>query len=43
MLDSHDRKGWRLPALLIMIFASLNLLVLISELAINVGKALLPL
>ncbi len=43
MPDSHHRKGSRLPALLIMIFASLNLMVLISELVINVSKALLPL
>lgn len=43
MPDSHDREGSMLPAWLVIIFASLNLLVLISELAINVGKALLPL
>ena len=43
MQDRSDRVGSPLPARLVMGFAVLNLLVLITELGINVGKALLPL
>jgi hypothetical protein len=43
MPDPQDRRGSPFPAQLVMAFAVLNLLVLITELALNVGKALLPL
>lgn len=41
MPDPRDRIGSAFPAWLVMGFAILNLLVLLSELALNVGKALL--
>ena len=41
MSDHRDRIGSTLPARLLMAFAILNLLVLITELTLNVGKALL--
>ena len=41
MPDPQDRTGSALPARLLMAFAILNLLVLITELTLNVGKALL--
>ena len=42
MPDPHDRLGSATPARLLMGFAFLNLAVLITELALNVGKALIP-
>lgn len=42
MPDPHDRIGSTFPARLLMAFAILNLLVLIAELTLNVGKALIP-
>ena len=42
MPDPHDRNGSTFPARLVLGFAFLNLLVLITELTLNVGKALLP-
>ena len=42
MPDPHDRHGSAFPARLVMGFAFLNLLALITELAVNVGKALIP-
>ena len=41
MPNPADRTGSKLPAVLLFLFAALNLLVLITELGINVGKALL--
>lgn len=41
MADRTDRNGSTLPARLVLAFAVLNLLVLITELGLNVGKALL--
>ena len=42
MPDPQDRNGSTFPARLLMAFAFLNLLALITELTLNVGKALLP-
>jgi hypothetical protein len=42
MSDPRDRTGSAFPAYLLMGFAILNLLVLITELALNVGKAMIP-
>jgi hypothetical protein len=42
MPDPHDRLGSAFPARLVMGFAFLNLLVLITELVLNVGKAIIP-
>jgi hypothetical protein len=41
MPDPQDRNGSTFPAWLVMGFALLNLLALITELALNVGKALI--
>ena len=41
MPDRTDRNGSTLPARLVLAFAVLNLLFLITELGLNVGKALL--
>lgn len=43
MPDPQDRSGSSFPARLVLLFAVLNLLVLATELAVNVGKAFLPL
>ena len=42
MPDPHDRNGSTFAARLVLGFAFLNLLALITELTLNVGKALLP-
>jgi len=42
MLDPHDRIGSALPARLVMGAAILNLLALVTELTLNIGKALIP-
>lgn len=42
MPDPSDRIGSALPARLVMLAAILNLAALITELALNVGKAIIP-
>lgn len=42
MPDPQDRIGSALPARLVMAAALLNLLVLVTELSLNIGKALIP-